>query len=252
MARQGHVLQGEGILVGPAAPAVFQPAGLGAHAPVAAAAPNDRGEKALAGVAHAQSAVAEHLNFDGGVLADVGDLIPGQLTGEHHPAHPQVCARLDPVQGVDGHLGGGMDGQVGDGLADHPGDPQVLHQHCVYPDAAGVGGYLGRAGQLPVGEQGVQGQKDPAPPQMAVRNRRRSLLLGKILCVAAGVEISVSQINGVRPILDGGGDRLHRAGGSEQLQHGSCPLVGKVRVRPKGARGPAPRSALRLYIHLRF
>ena len=34
---------------------------------------------------------------------------------------------------------------------------------------------LRRPRKLPVGEQGVQGQMDLAPPQMAIRNRRRSL-----------------------------------------------------------------------------
>ena len=121
--------------------------------------------------------MAENFDLNGGVLTDVGDLVPAQLPGQHHPGHPQVGALLDPVQGVDGHLGGAVDGQVGRRLPQHPYHAQVLDDDGVHTDVAGVGGHLGGAGQLPVGEQGVQSQVDLAAPQMAVRNRRRSFLL---------------------------------------------------------------------------
>lgn len=139
-------------------------------------------------------------------------LVPGQLPGQDHPAGPQVGAPLHPVQGVDGQLGGGMDGQVGDRLAQHAHHAQVLDDHRVHADGAGVGGNFGGPGQLPVGEQGVQGQVDLAPPQVAIRNRRRSLLSREVFRVAAGVEISISKIDRVRSVLNGGGDRLHGAG----------------------------------------
>ena len=54
VACQGHVLQGQGAAVCLVPPAVLQPAGLGTQPPVAAASPDDGGEEALAGVAHAQ------------------------------------------------------------------------------------------------------------------------------------------------------------------------------------------------------
>jgi hypothetical protein len=41
---------------------------------------------------------------------------------------------------------------------------------------------------------------------MAIRNRRRSFIPGEVLRVAAGVEIPISQIDGVCPVLHGGGD----------------------------------------------
>ena len=113
-----------------------------------------------------------------------------------------------------------MDGQVGGCLAHHPGHARILHQHRVHTNVAGVGGHLGRAGQLPVGEQGIEGEVDLAPSQMAVRNRRRSFLIREVLRVAAGVEISVSKIDRVGAVLHRGGDRLHGAGGGEKLQHG--------------------------------
>ena len=121
--------------------------------------------------------MAEYLDLDGGALADEFDLIPGQLPGQHHPAGPQVGAPLYPVQRVDGHLGGGVDGQVGDRLAQHAHHAQVLDDDRIHADGAGVGRHFGGSGQLPVGEQGVQGQMDLAAPEMAIRNRRRSFLL---------------------------------------------------------------------------
>ena len=104
-----------------------------------------------------------------------------------------------------------MDRQVGGHLAEHPQDAQVLDEDGVHPDPGGVGGHLGGGGELPVGNQGIEGQVDPGPPQMAVRNRRRKLLSGEVFRIAAGVEVSVSQIDGVGAGLDGG-DRLRGAG----------------------------------------
>ena len=120
--------------------------------------------------------MAEDLNLNGGVLADVGDLVPGQLTGEHHTGHAQVGAQLDAVQVVDGHLGGGVDGQVGGCLTQHPQHAQVLDQHRVHADLSGLGGQPGALGHLPVSEQGVEGEVHLHPSQMAVRNRRRKFL----------------------------------------------------------------------------
>ena len=119
-----------------------------------------------------------------------------------------------------------MDGQVGDALAEHPQNAQVLDDDGVDADAAGVGGHLGRAGEFPVGEEGVQGEVDLAPPQVAVGHHLFHLLPGEIFRVAPGVEIPVAQIDGVRPVLHGGGHRLHGPGGGEQFQHGVPPFTG--------------------------
>ena len=213
--RQGHVLEGEWVFVGLAAPAVGQAAGLGAHAPVPAPPPDDGGEKALAGVAHTQGPVYEHFNFNGGVGADIGDLGPVQLSGEDHTLHAQVGAPQYAVQGMDGHLGGGVDLQVRGGLLEHPQYAQVLNQHRVHTHLTGLDGQLCRGGELPVREQGIEGQINFCTPKMAVRNRRRRLFLGKIFGAAAGVEVPESQIDGVRPVLHGGGYRLRRPGGGE-------------------------------------
>ena len=110
---QGEVLQGQRVGGGfLPRPPEGQAAGLGAQAPVAAASPQHGGEKALAAVTHAQRPMAENLQLHGGAGAQVRDGIGGQLPGQHHPGHAQVGAGPDPVQAVDGHLGGGVEGQV--------------------------------------------------------------------------------------------------------------------------------------------
>jgi len=161
--------------------------------------------------------VGEDLDFDGGALTDVGDLVPGQLPGEHRPLKPQISGLLDAVQIVQRHLGGGVEGQIGGYLPQHPQHAQILYQHRVRPDGRGVCGVFGGFGQLPVGEQGVQRQIDLGAPQMAIRNRRRKFLPGEILCIAAGVKIPISQIDGVRAVLHGRGHRLHGTGRRKQL-----------------------------------
>ena len=226
VARQRQILQGQGVGVRLTLPAVLQPTGLGAQAPVARAPPDDGGQETLTGVTHAQGPVGEHLDLNGGVLADVFDLVPGQFPGEHRTGHAQVGHHLDAVQVVDGHLGGGVDQQVGGHLAHHPQHTHVLYQHRIGPQAAGLGGELRRLGQLPVGEQGVQGQIHLGAPHMAIRNRRRKFLPGEILRVAAGIKISVSQIDGVRAVLYSRRHGLHGPGGGEQFQHTIPPGAG--------------------------
>ena len=85
---QGHVLEGQGVAVCLALPAVAQAAGLGAQATVAAAATQHRGEEALARVAHAQGPVDKGLDLNGGVGTDVGNFLAGQLPGQHRPGEP--------------------------------------------------------------------------------------------------------------------------------------------------------------------
>ena len=118
MTGQRHILQGQQRAVRLVAPAVAQAAGLGAQAAVAAPAADDGGEKALAGVAHALRAVNKGLDLNGGVGADVGDLVGGQLPRQHRPGAAQVGALAHAVEVHHAHLSAGMDGHVGGGAAD--------------------------------------------------------------------------------------------------------------------------------------
>ena len=89
------VLQRQGVFLRAAAHAVLHPAGLGAHAAVAAAPPDQGGHVALAAVAEAERAVDEDLRLDGGVGGDGADLAAVQLSGEHHPLHAELRRGVD-------------------------------------------------------------------------------------------------------------------------------------------------------------
>ena len=129
---QTVVLQAQGEVVFPAAVAVALTAGLGTAAPVAGPTADGGGQVALSGIAHAQRTVGEHLDLDGGILADVGDLIPAQLPAQHHPAHAPSRAQQHAGQAVDGHLGGAVDGNVGCDLSAQLHHAQILHDESVH------------------------------------------------------------------------------------------------------------------------
>ena len=217
MAHEGHVLQAQRIAVGRAAPAVLHPAGLGAQAAVAAARADQGGEKALPGIAHAQRPVDKHLHLDGRVAADMGDLLARELAREDDALHPQRRAGEHPVQAVHRHLRGRVQRQPGRDGAHQFGHPEVLHQHGVHADPAGLSGVARGLRQLVVGEQGVERQVYLHAPQVTIVYRSAQAVFVEIGGVPAGVEGAVAQIDGVRAVLHGGDRRLIRAGGGEQF-----------------------------------
>ena len=225
---QRHILQREQRFVRPLAPAIAQPAGLGAQAPVAAAGADHGGEEALAGIAHTLGAVAEHFDLNGGMGADVADLIPGKLPGQHRPGAAQIRRPLHAVQIHNAHLGAGVDGQIRSRPAHQIQYAQILHQHRVRPCVGGKAHLLRRAGQLRVREQRVQGQIDLDAPDVTVFHRLGELFRGEIFCVAPGIIITKAQIDRPRAALNGGGDRLPGPGRRQQFQHDyflSLPLL---------------------------
>ena len=207
------VLEAQGILLLVAAVAVAEPAGLGALAPVAGAGAHHGGEIALAGIAHAQGPVDEDLNLDGAVAADEGDVLPAELPGKHHSAHAHGGGLLHALERVDAHLGGGVDRHLGGHLPQEGHDAQVLDDEGVHPGADGGGDGPAHLLQLPVGNQGVEGQVDADAPDMAVAHGVRQLVKGKVLGALPGVEGAGAQIDRVGPVLYRGAQGVHGAGG---------------------------------------
>ena len=188
------------------------------------------------------------LDLNGCVGADVFDLVPAQFPGQHRPGHTQVGTLFHSVQGVDSHLGGAMKMQVRGHLTQHPGHAQILDDDRIHPHFVDLLCHPGCTGQLPIGQQGIHCQEYLRPPKMAIGDRRRSLLIGEIFRIAARVEIAIAQIDSVRAVLDCSGDRLHGAGGSQQLQHGLRPPSAR---RAAAGRASAPPAAPRrlLWFH---
>ena len=174
---------------------------------------DDGGEEALAGVAHTQGTVDEALDLHWGTVAQIGDLISAQLSTDHHSGHPQVGGGFGAVQGVDGHLGAGVEGQVRRHLAAHPRHAQILYQQGIYAHLADLIHQLGGLGQFSVVEEGIEGEIDLDPAEVAVLD---GLLEGgfvEIHCIASGVKVAVSQVDGVSAALDSGTDGLWGTGG---------------------------------------
>ena len=91
---QAAVLQAQGMLVHAAGEGIGHAAGLGTHAPVAAAPSDEGGHVTLAGVAEAQRAVAEDLRLNAGMLGDKTDLLQAQLPGQHGSRQAKLRRRF--------------------------------------------------------------------------------------------------------------------------------------------------------------
>ena len=199
--------------------AVGQTAGLGAGTPVAAALSQHGAHLALAGVAHTQRPVAEHLDLRAAAGADLPYLVPVQLPGQHHALHAQRRGRIGAAQREQAHLRAGVQRQGRHDLLCQGQQAPVLHQHRVHAHGAGLLQRRGRPGQLPVGQQGVQGQEHPHAPQMAIPHRRREFLVGKVFRAPPRVERTEAHIHRVRAILHRGGQCLISPRGGQKLHH---------------------------------
>ena len=103
----GVILQAQ-VIAGAALHREGQAAGLGALAPVSAAGAKHGAEIALSRDRHAQSAVYEYLQLDGGGVMDFLDFLQGQLPGKHHSGKAGVIKRGGAGWCVNRHLGGGV------------------------------------------------------------------------------------------------------------------------------------------------
>ena len=209
------ILQAQGILLLASAEAEGQTAGLGAAAPVAGAAADGGGEVALTGVAHTQCAVGKDLDLDGGIFADVADLLPAQLPAQHHTGASGGGAEQHTGQAVDGHLGGTVDGHPGGDLPAQLHHAQILDDEGIHTGGGRLADQVAAIIHLPVGNQGIQGQMHLNTTDMAVFHRLGKGLYGKILRTLSCVKAAATQINGVRTVLDSSTQGLHGPGGGK-------------------------------------
>ena len=165
---QAVVLETQGILIFPPGVAVALAAGLGAAPPVAGPAADHGGEIALAGIAHAQGSVAEDLDLDGRMGADIADLLPVQLPAQDHPLDAHGGAHLDTCQIVDRHLGGAVDRHMGGDLAAQLHHPPVLDDEGIHPGGGRRPDQVAQLLHLLVRNQGIEGQMHLHPPDMAI------------------------------------------------------------------------------------
>ena len=156
--------------------------------------------------------MAEYLNFNGGILADIADFLPGQLPAEHHPLHSHGGAQQHPGQGVHRQLGGAVHRHLRGNLAAQLGHPQVLHNISVHTRLRRFANQLGHGLEFPVRDQGVQRQVHGDTPDVAVFQRLAQGFQCEVLCALAGVKGSDAQIHRIGSVLHGSPQRIHRPG----------------------------------------
>ena len=122
--------------------------------------------------------------------ADGLRVLPGALPGQHHPLTAVGGDLIGAAGGKDAHLGAGVEREIRQSLPQQVQKAPVLNQDRVHAQAAGFPGGFQGAGQLPVRQKGVEGQKDPHAPQVAVGQGVGKFLIRKVPGVSPGVEVS--------------------------------------------------------------
>ena len=151
------------------------------------------------------------LDFNGGIGADIADLLPAQLPAEHHPLQAHGGAKLDTGQGVNGHLGGAVNRNLGGNLAAKLHHPQILDDKGIDIVLGGMADQLRHLLHLPVCHQGVDSQVYLHTPDMAVFDCLHQGLGGKVLCALAGVKAAAAQVNRIGSVLHRCPKGLHGA-----------------------------------------
>ena len=149
------VFETKGIPVLPAVIAIALPAGLGTAAPVAGTAANGSTEIALTGITHAQSAVTEYFNLNGGVGANIANLLPTQFPAQNHTGKAPGSAHAHTGKAVDGHLSRTMDRHRGRNLPAQPDNAQILHDKGIHTALGGMADQRDHIIGFLVGDQGV-------------------------------------------------------------------------------------------------
>ena len=94
----------------PAAVAVTLTAGLGAATTVAGTATDSGAQIALTGVTHAQRTMTEDFDLNGGIGADIADLLPAQFPAQDNTGETPGSTQPHTGKGVNGHLGRTVNG----------------------------------------------------------------------------------------------------------------------------------------------
>ena len=100
-------------------------------------------------------------------------------------------------------------------LAAQLGNAQVLHNKGIHTGLGSSADEVGHGLELPVGDQGVEGQVDSHPPDVAVFQRFSQCFQGEVFSALTGVEGADAQIDGVGTILYSSPQRFHGTGGGQ-------------------------------------
>ena len=196
---------------------VGQPAGLRAHAAVAAAPAHHAAEQALPAVADAERAVDEGLDLDRRRFAERGEIFARQLARGDH-ACKAVCREKPRRVGiVPRKLGAGVQRHGRDLLPDqrrraHIGNDQRVHARLF--EKGGVGKHVPH---LAVKHQRVERHITLHAEGAAELCRRGDLVPAEILCKGARAEVLAAEVDRIRTRFDRRLQRGKAARRGEQL-----------------------------------
>ena len=197
-----HILQRQRVILAPDLP--VQAAGLRAEAPVAGASAEHRGHVAVAGYAHAVRSVHEHFAVRAGLVDDRPDLLQGQFSRQHHADKAVVQQFAHAFGAADRHLRGRVQRQFRPAALRVRSDRQILHDDRVSAAARSrihspVHGF-----EFVVHHERIDGHVDLDPRIVAVAYRVLQPFPGKIVRVAARVEIGQAEVHRVASAAHGG------------------------------------------------
>ena len=141
------------------------------------------------------------------------------LRGEKDPPEAQPPGQGHILRRAEAQLRRGEEWHLRQQGAEDPLQAHVPDQHGVHPGALGAEGETGGPGQIPVVQEDVHGQIDPAAPGMAIADGVLKGGVREIHGIPAAGQLRETQIYGVGPVLHRRHGGFRRGGRREKLHH---------------------------------
>ena len=188
-----------------------QAAGPGTPAAVSAPSAQKTGHQTPAGIRIAHCTVDKSLDLDGLCRhccifpAEGLDLLQGQFSGRHNPAHAKAPQKTHRVRRSHGHLCTGMQREVGTCFMEGAQNTDVLHDHAVQTGIIQLSDKGDEVRKFILASQDIGRQVHLPVKHMSLSDRPDDLLCGKIVRVSPCTKALSSQIDCVRTGAEGTG-----------------------------------------------
>jgi hypothetical protein len=130
------------------------------------------------------------------------------LTGDDKARKAQIRQDVADSGVVSRELGAGVEGQGGKGAVDEGGGTHIGNDEGIYAAGGGLVGGLQRVGQLPIPEEGIEGQVDTAAHTVGVGDGLAELTRIEVMGIETGIETATAQIDRIGSRQKGGLQRL--------------------------------------------
>ena len=178
-------------------------AGLGTGAPVSAAAADEAGHEALAGIADAESPMDEDFDFHSRLVHNVPDFRKGQFPGQHHPLEALGFHEQGAVQVGNGHLGAGMEGNGRSQLPHQGYHAEVLQQEAIDGKGFQKRKVFPERSHFHIADEGIQGHVHRRPVEMGFPDSILQFVIGKVARKLPGAEELAPKVNRISPGVQG-------------------------------------------------